>query len=231
VPEIEELKATQEHHGKWMGNTKATENCAFAEIVEEGKLGPRGVKLKGERKLKMEDIPRLIHNGHKLSRKVKRAFIAAHNKYISKLFRKPAKNRSEFFYPFFLQDRTGKMNEELSVEKSLWKSLGSVPGKARHDGFQLAVLGRFGQRWRRFLFKLIKIMLIMRYIPYEMKKIARFPIPKPGKLSEYRPISLCNDLYCFLNSIITARTSRAIEKKNGFTAASPPIEEGKVAQP
>jgi len=220
--EIEELKATQEHHGKWMGNTKAPENCAFAEVVHEGKLGPRGIKLKGGRKLKMTDVPNLIHNGHKLSRKVKRAFIAAHNKYISKLFRNPGKNRNEFFYPFYLQDRDGKMNEETFVERKLWRSLGSTPGKARHDGFQLATIGRFGQRWRRFLCKFVKIMLIMRYIPYEMKKIARYPIPKPGKVNEYRPISLCNDLYCFLNSIITAKTSSAIEKAklfhNGITS-------------
>ena len=212
INEIEELKATQEFHGKWMSNTKAPENCAFAEIVHEGKLGPRGVKLKSNRKIQMKDIPQLIHNGQKLSRKVKRAFISAHNKYISKLFRYPNKTRQEFFYPFYLQNKEGQMNDELLVEKKLWKSLGSVPGKARHDGFQLATIGRFGRRWRRFLCKLIKIMLVMRYIPYEIKKIARYPIPKPGKINEYRPISLCNDLYCFLNSIITAKTSRAIEK-------------------
>jgi len=212
INEIEELKATQEFHGKWMGNTKAPENCAFAEIIHEGKLGPRGIKLKSDRKLQMKDIPRLIHNGQKLSRKVKRAFIAAHNKYISKLFRYPNKNRKEFFYPFYLQNKEGKMNDESLVERKLWKSLGSVPGKARHDGFQLATIGRFGRRWRRFLCKMIKTMLVMRYIPYTMKKIARYPIPKPGKINEYRPISLCNDLYCFLNSIITAKTSRAIEK-------------------
>jgi len=210
--EVEELRATQEHHGKWMGNTKAPENCAFAEIVHKGKLGPRGIKLKSTRKSKMEDIPKLIHNGQKLSRKVKRAFLSAHNKYISKLFRYPKKNRREFFYPFYLQNKKGKMNDEKLVEKKLWKSLGSVPGKARHDGFQLATIGRFGKRWRQLLCKLIKTMLIMRYIPHEMKKIARYPIPKPGKLNEYRPISLCNDVYCFINSIITSKTSSAIEK-------------------
>jgi len=41
---------------------------------------------------------------------------------------------------------------------------------------------------------------------------ARYPIPKPGKLNEYRPISLCDDLYCFLNAILTGITSKAIER-------------------
>ena len=227
VNEVEELRATQEHHGKWMGNTKAPENCAFAEIIQEGKLGPRGIKLKSTRKLKMEDIPKLIHNGKKLSRKVKRAFLSAHNKYISKLFRCPKHNRREFFYPFYLLDKTGTMNDEKLVERKLWRSLGSIPGKARHDGFQLATIGRFGKRWRQLLCKLIKTMLVMRYIPYEMKKIARYPIPKPGKLNEYRPISLCNDLYCFLNSIITSKTSRAIEKTKLLHSGIASYQKGK----
>jgi len=212
INEVEELHATQQHHGRWMGNTQAKENCAFAEVLSEGKLGPRGIKLKSERKITMKDIPNLIHNGQKLSRKVKRAFIAAHNKYLHRLFRYPPKDRREFFYPFYLLDSEGTMHREKEVEGKLWKSLASIPSKARHAGFQMATIGRFGKRWRQVLWKIIKLMLVMRYIPNEMKKIARYPIPKPGKLNEYRPISLCNDIYCFLNSIITKITSAAIEK-------------------
>ena len=212
VNEVEELHATQRHHGRWMGNTEAKENCAFAEIVIDGKLGPRGVKLKSERKLTMKDIPNLIHNGQKLSRKVKRAFIAAHNKYLHRLFRYPPKNRKEFFYPFYLMNKNGEMHNEKEIEIKLWKSLASIPSKARHAGFHMATIGRFGKRWRQLLWKMIKMMLVMRYIPCEMKKIARYPIPKPGKQNEYRPISLCNDIYCFLNGIITNITSKAIEK-------------------
>ena len=212
VNEVEELKATQAFHGRWMGNTKATENCAFAKVVHVGKLGPRGVNLNSNRKLTMKDIPKLVYNGNKLSRKVKRAFLAAHNKHIAKIFKCPKRDKREFFYPFFLNDQTGKMNNEASVEVKLWKSLSGIPGKARHAGFQLATLGRFGPRWRNTLWKMIRLMLVMRFIPGEMKKIARYPIPKPGKLNEYRPISLCDDLYCFLNAIITGITSKAIEK-------------------
>jgi len=55
-----------------------------------------------------------------------------------------------------------------------------------------------------------------------LKKISRFPIPKTGKANEYRPISLCHDLYCFLNGIITTYSSAGIEKANilhvGITA-------------
>ena len=52
----------------------------------------------------------------------------------------------------------------------------------------------------------------MRYVPKRLKSIARFPIPKPGKLNEYRPISLCHDLYCFINSVSTKFSSQDIAK-------------------
>jgi len=210
--EVEELQATQEFHGQWMGNSGSEENCAFASIIRKGKLGPRGVELFPDRKITMEDVNKLVKNGTKLSRKVKRAFVSAHNKHTAKLFRPPTHVHREFYYPFYMTNEKGDMNKSNIVEENLWKSLASIPGKARHAGFQIAILGRFGSRWRDLLLKLIRIMLILRYIPADLKKIARYPIPKPGKKNEYRPISLCNDLYCFLNSIMTALTSKAIEK-------------------
>jgi len=209
--ETEEIKATSEFHGNWMADSKASENCAFATVKREGKLGPRGIELHPNRKITMKDIPKLIHNGERLTRKIRRAFVAAHNKHTSKLFKYPKKDRKEFFYPFFLQNKNGKMNEESMLEKCLWKSLAGVPGKARNEGYQIATLGRFGKRWRLFLLRMIKLMLVMRYIPADIKRISRYPIPKPGKSNEYRPISLCDDLYCFLNGIVTSITSKAIE--------------------
>jgi len=210
--EAEELKATSEFHGKWMGDSKATENCAFAKVIRKGRLGPRGIELNPDRKLTMKDIPSLIKNGDKLPRRVKRAFLRAHNKHTANLFRSPKKPRKEFFYPFFLRNSEGIMNKSSFLESHLWKCLASIPGKARFDGFQLATIGRFGVRWRKVLLDIIKLMFIMRFIPADIRKIQRFPIPKPGKANEYRPISLCNDLYCFINAIQTRITSDAIEK-------------------
>ena len=210
--ELEELQATQEFHSRWMKDSKATENCAFASVTKVGKLGARGVKLTPNRKVDMKSIDKLIHNGSKLPRRIRRAFIKAHQKFTANLFRAPRQSRKEFNYPFFLLDNNGTMNRSDLVETKLWRSLASIPTKARHDGAHIAILGRFGLRWRKLLLNFIKLMLIMRYIPAEMKKISRYPIPKPGKINEYRPISLCDDLYCFLNGLITGITSQAIEK-------------------
>jgi len=212
VDEMEELQATSAFHGNWMANSAADETCAFAEIVSAGRLGYRGVKLKPNRIVTMKDIASLIPNGQSLPRRIKKAFVQAHGPHTANLFREPEHDNPEFFYPFYLLDETGKISNEDTLEKGLWKSIASVPSKARFEGFQLAVLGRFSMRWRKLLLQIVKLILVMRYVPSILKRMARFPIPKPGRQNEYRPISLCHDLYCYIMSVVTSYSSAAIER-------------------
>ena len=211
VNEEEELLATQEFHGNWMGNSRANIVCAFAEIRTEGRLGYRGVDLFPNKLITNNDISDLVFNGHKLPHDIKAAFVNAHGTHVSDLFKPPSEDLRELFYPFFLTNEFGRITEEKVLSRFFWKALSSIPSKARFDGFQLAVIGRFGRRWQILLFNIVKLLLIMRYVPSDLKRIARFPIPKPGKVNEYRPISLCHDLYCFLNGIITTFSSAGIE--------------------
>jgi len=210
--ELEEMLATKLHHNKWMGNSKAKTTCAFASIRHEPGIGARGVTLDPTRKISKSDINHLIHNGNSLPNEIKDAFINAHQNHTKKLFQAPETRHAALNYPFYLTNEDGKMNEDDKVRESYFKAITAIPGKARHEGFQLAVLGRFGKRWQLVMLNLIKLMLIMRYLPNDVKKISRFPIPKPGKQNEYRPISLCTDTYCFVNALCTVRTSAAIEK-------------------
>jgi len=206
----EELIATGDHHGTWMGNSAAKETCAFAKLKEKGLLGIRGVELSPDRKVKSSDIPNLIHNGDTLTACEKRKFLEAHGKHTSELFRAPDQDYAELSYPFFLKSAEGNMSKDDVLTDMFWKSISSIPGKARYDGFQMAVVGRFGVRWQKCLLDIIKLILIMRFIPKKLKSIARFPIPKPGKVNEYRPISLCHDIYCFVNSVSTKFSSQGI---------------------
>jgi len=172
-------------------------------------------------------VEALIHNGNKLPLRIKQAFVKAHGTHVSKLFKPPKEDLRELFYPFYLKNKSGSMNEEDNVDKLYWKALAAVPAKARYDGFQLAVIGRFGRRWKKLLLQIIKLLLIMRYVPESLKKISRFPIPKMGKINEYRPISLCHDLYCFLNGIITTYSSAGIEKARILHAGLTAYRRGK----
>ena len=212
--EYEELIATSDHHNHWMANSKASEICAFAKIKSKGKLGYRGIELMPNRKVSIDDVPKLIDNGHKLPSSIKKSFVRAHGEHISKIFSPPEKDRPELFYPFFMLDKEGTMNEDANFKNMFFKSITSVPSKARYEGYHMAVIGRFGPRWRKALMHIAKLILIMRYVPADLKKMARFPIPKPGRKNEYRPISLCHDLYCFISGICNKYSSAGIEKAN-----------------
>ena len=62
---------------------------------------------------------------------------------------KPADEvKEELAWPFKL-DAKGKPNEALKdMEKDYIKSMTSIPGSARHEGFTISVLGRFPKFWR-----------------------------------------------------------------------------------
>jgi len=212
--EYEELVATGEFHNNWMANTKAKEICAFAKLKIEGKLGISGIKLSPERIVTEKDIPNLVHNGNKMTQSMKKQFVAAHGPHTASLFQPPEKDRPELFYPFYLTKIDGTMNEDQSFGVNYMKAISNIPSKARYNGFHMAVIGRFGERWQKALLNICKLILILRYIPVDLKRMARFPIPKPGKHNEYRPISLCHDVYCFINGICTKYTSAGIEKAN-----------------
>ena len=210
--EIEELEATSAFHGKWMANSASAEVCAFAKIRTAGRLGNRGIELNPNRVVTMADISKLIHNGDALPRRIKKSFLRAHGPHTANLFKEPDRDNPHFFYPFYLLNRKGEISEEAHLERNFWKAIATVPTKARFEGFQLAVVGRFDYRWRQLLLKIVKLILIMRYIPASLKKMARFPIPKPGRHNEYRPISLCHDLYCYIMGVVTSYSSAAIAK-------------------
>jgi len=212
IDETEQMKATSQFHGKWMGNSQAEEVCAYAEIVSKGKLGSRGIKLKPDRKITKKDLKTLLPNFEKSPAHIKSSFLAAHGEHTANLFKEPDIEHPDLFYPFYLVSEDGKMQEDSNFLPNFWRSLARIPSKARFEGFQMSVLGRFGERWRKALLDIIKLILITRFIPPELRQMARFPIPKPGKQDEYRPISLCNDIYCYINAIITSYTSLGIER-------------------
>jgi len=213
INEEEQLAATQAFHGKWMSNSRAKETCFFAELIRDGRLGIRGVKLKPNRKFRNADIPKVVKGGRALPRKIRRAIVRAHGPHIAKLFTEPLQDIPLFFFPFYIDhSRNNMMNDESTIEDFFWKAINKPPGKARFNGFHLATIGRFHIDWQHTLLKIIKLIFLLRYVPDYVKDMSRHPIPKPEKPKETRPISLCHDIFCFVCDIISKITSKAIEK-------------------
>jgi len=174
----EEREATRQYHGRWMNSSDAKENCAFAKVSFHGKGGARGVILNSRRRVRKKDIKNLVFKGKtKMSKEIRKAYLDAHNGVIKELFNEPKTDNKLFDFPFFLTNAQGSITKEKFLYGKFTKALISIPGKARFDGFHLAVLGRFNKIWRDTTLNIIKLTLLIRYMPTIFKNIARIPIP------------------------------------------------------
>jgi hypothetical protein len=89
-----------------------------------------------------------------------------------------------------------------NFDDNYWKAISAVPGKARYNGYTMAVVGRLPSRWIDLHLRMMKMMMILRILPEQTKVQARVPIPKP-KPGETRPLSLIHDDMCFILGFIT----------------------------
>ena len=189
-----------------MSASGAEEEVAYCKLVTEEGLGIRGVQLTPDREVTEEDLDRLLPNHRNLEKEIVAAYLEAHRKCVAELFRPPAEPNAVFNYPFIQRSREGGLTDQR-VRADFYRAITAVPGKARHEGFYMAVLGRFGGQWPSTPLKIIEMVFIARYIPTKYKQMTRVPIPKPGRPDEYRPLSLCDDIFCFVNGIVAQRTS------------------------
>jgi len=113
------------------------------------------------------------------------------------------------------------------IEEDFWKAIYSIPNKARHDNFHLSVIGRMHKSWANTLLLLVKLIMATRIIPKNINILSRIPIPKPEKPNEYRPLSVCDDLFCFVNSIYSKHAAAATERAQYLHDAVTAYRKGK----
>jgi len=130
LDEAEEMIATSQFHGKWMGNTSAPEVCAYAKLIRKGRLGCRGIHLSPQQKVTKKDFDTLLPHHKKLPKHIKDSFLRAHSTHTAALFKEPKQDKKELFYPFFLTSAEGEMNDDEPFIKNFWKCLARIPGKA-----------------------------------------------------------------------------------------------------
>ena len=75
-----------------------------------------------------------------------RKFKEAQNPRIAKVFDTPDEINPYFIYPF-IATQSNKTIEFAKVRKVFYKSTASIPGKARHMGVTLSVIGRAPMKW------------------------------------------------------------------------------------
>ena len=196
----EMLKGTQQHHQYWTATTKANKHFFFGEIVED-EVGPCGLKTINQDNAMLEaDLEQYLPAHTKSTPEQKQQYINAHNGPLRHLFlhRKPSHEKQ--FWPCRVDKNTGLINDG-GLCTSYRKAIIGVPGKARHEDFHLAVLGRMTAPWIENMEMLLLAAALLRYFPSQIKDHTRCPIPK-DKPGETRPIAIGTDTFFFLSAIM-----------------------------
>ena len=82
------------------------------------------------------------------------------------------------------------------LDNKCWKALAGIPGKARNDGFQMTVIGIFDITWANLLLKIIKLILVMRYMPHCLKKYAELPYQNQNQVNLDQSYFLMKFFFC-----------------------------------
>jgi len=225
----EQLKATKDYHDKWMSPSPSKQTCFFAELRREGTLGIRGVNLFPDRKITKDDIKNIIHPNNKLNEEIINRILKAHGPHTAEEFRAPEKHNPLFDYPFFFTNNKGDLNNTF-IEEDFWNAINKIPTKARFDNYHIAIAGRMHKSWASTLLNIAKLILVLRLVPQNINILSRIPIPKPGKQNEYRPLSVCEDLFCFVNGVFAKHAAAATEKAEVLHDAVMAYRKGKGCQ-
>jgi len=220
----EQMKATKQHHDQWMHPSKAKTSCFFAELIRDGPLGIRGINTFPDKIFTKNDIQNVIYNSDQMNEEITKSVIEAHGPHTAGEFRPPKFTKPHFNYPFYFINEKGDLANTF-IEDDFWRAMKKIPSKARHEDFQLAIFGRMNRNWASSLLNIAKLILVMRVIPQNINILSRIPIPKPDRPNEYRPLSVCDDLFCFVNGVFSKYASKAMELAkslhDGVTAYRP----------
>ena len=159
-----------------------------------------------------QEFKLLVKEHEKCSDEIRSAFQNAHSDAIFQLMRPPKHAHRELDWLWHPASTSEEWN---SFESDYWKAISAIPGKARHAGYTMAVIGRLPRRWIDLHLRIMKLMMVLRILPQRTKIQSRVPIPKP-KPGETRPLSLLHDDMCFILGFITKHYTMRIEKLQLF---------------
>ena len=146
-----------------MSESGAQEECAFCRVKVDKVRGIYGVETFLDRIITKMDVSKLIKNHHDLHRDHVQEIIKARNSGIASLFRKPENSNPLFNYPYWYTGDKGCFSDpDLRIK--FFKSIRSIPSKARHKNYHLQVLGRLGLPWALVALLLLRLTLVREII-------------------------------------------------------------------
>ena len=149
--------------------------------IKNDDIGPCGATINFDIENSDENCRKICKNFDELEEDEKELIRESYD--FMKDILKPADEvKEELAWPFKL-DAKGEPNEALKdMEKDYIKSMTSITGSARHEGFTISVLGRFPKFWRDCVLRAIRIMLITRIVAREIKYFTRLPNKQTQRL-------------------------------------------------
>ena len=172
--------------------------------------GPCGVNVDVDKEYTRENFEKSYPNQHKKWYDDVYGLVADAHKNMKELFRPPAEHAKELEWPWFYEAKSGVFSD-MGLIKKFDKMILTTPTKERHGGFSLQVLGRLPEKFARAFKSIMRSTLVTRLYANDMKRTTRIPIPKNGKPNETRPISICQDAFCYISSIIQDAFSKGLE--------------------
>ena len=192
------LDNTLLYHQNWMDRSGSKwEHHWFQTTTKYGHIN--GISFKFTGKPTDTDFERLVKQHQACPEHVKTAFQEAHSDDIASIMQPPRLPHRAL--DWLWHPSTDDTDWKTFVD-NYWQAITAVPGKARYNGYTMAVIGRLPRRWIDLHLRMMKMMMILRIMPKKIKVQARVPIPKP-KPGETRPLSLIHDDMCFLLGFLT----------------------------
>ena len=162
----EALYSTKVRTQAYMNPPPVARQCLFGSVTNDS-VGPSGFKINTNFEVNDETMTECNPGYSQLTSEAKSYAQKAFLK-MGCLVNQPTPDETCLQYPFYFDSNTGSFSAE-SVATDFYKAIATTPGKARHEGFHLAVIGRMTKPWIDGMILFIQNTLVSRCPPCNIK--------------------------------------------------------------
>ena len=167
------MTTTQESSQHYMNPSSANRQIHFVSTTSD-RVGPSGIKIDIEREINDENMRQVIPNYDQLTQEAREYAKTAQHKFKS-VISSHSDEPKVLNYAYFFNCESGEFSDK-KVEEDYYEAISTVPGKARHEGFHLSVIGRLPKPWVDGVLLFLQNVLASRCPPPSIKEMTRIPI-------------------------------------------------------